>query len=714
MANVSAALPVVSKSTKSKGPTVASRIRAIAMNLWWSWSPDAQRLFASLDPQLWTATRNNPLRTLKLLSPERLALIESDPAFAKHVDVVEKLLADYMKASPWFAKKVKKGAGKTIAYFCAEYAVHESMQQYSGGLGVLAGDHLKSASDLGLPLVGIGMLYRCGYYTQEFDAKDGSTRVIYPTLDFADLPITDTGKTGVVQIGDQHVTFRIWKQQVGRVALYLMDTDVEPNTPDDRALTRHLYGGDREYRIRQEMLLGVGGLIMLDKLGIKPDVCHLNEGHAAFCALERVTRIEKSGHTATEAIKAVRHSTVFTTHTPVPAGNDRFSPTLTMKYLSRYAKALKVDADQLLALGREDEHDAKEEFCMTVLALKLAEHCNGVAALHGDTSRKMWTKVYGGIDDKHVPIGHVTNGIHPPTWLAPEMMPLYAKHLKPNFVTPEPGQNPWANATKIPDAELWHYRNLMRAKLIHFVRQRLLEQIARGHGPIEAYQHAYETFDADTLTIGFARRFATYKRAPLVFHDAKRLAKILGHKDRPVQIVFAGKAHPADTGGQDFAAKIFKHAKEASFTGRVVILEDYDMAMGRALTSGADVWLNNPLRPQEASGTSGMKPPLHGGLNCSILDGWWPEAWDGDNGWAIGGKEFADQKKQDAFDANSIYTLIEKQIAPAFYKRDKSGVPKAWVKMMKSSLTSVCAQFSTTRMVAEYWTKYYSKAAGVK
>ncbi|MGC4056848.1 MAG: alpha-glucan family phosphorylase [Chitinophagaceae bacterium] len=408
---------------------------------------------------------------------------------------------------------------------------------------------------------------------------------------------------------------------------------------------------------------------------------------------------------------------MFTTHTPVPAGNDRFAPKLAMKYLAPYADALNVSDNDLLGLGREDEHDRKEEFCMTVLALKLAEHCNGVAALHGNTSRHMWMKVYRALDANHVPIGHITNGIHPQTWLAQEMTPLYDKYLRPDFVTPAPDKDPWERVEKIPDAELWRYRNLMRAKLIHFVRQRLLDAIARGHGPIADYQRAYETFDADTLTIGFARRFATYKRAPLVFHDAKRLAKILAKDGRPVQIVFAGKAHPADMGGQAFAAEIYRHAKEAAFSGRIAIIEDYDMAVGRALTSGADVWLNNPLRPQEASGTSGMKPPLHGGLNCSILDGWWPEAYDaGDrrhtpNGWAIGGKEFTDQKKQDAFDAASIYTLLEKQIVPAFYDRNRSGLPKRWVAMMKSCMTTVCSQFSTTRMVAEYWTKYYAKAA---
>lgn len=691
-------------------PTVAQRILALAKNLWWSWTPDAQRLFASMDPQLWAATRNSPIRTLKMLSPERKKLIESDPIFLAHLQRVEKALADYLKATPWFARTQKKSKNKKIAYFCAEYAIHESMQQYSGGLGVLAGDHLKSASDLGIPLTAVGMLYRSGYYTQEF-AKDGSTRVIYPELDFSELAITDTGKTGVVRIGSRDVKFKIWHQQVGRVNMYLMDTDVPGNTPDDRKLTKHLYGGDREYRIRQELLLGVGGLVMLEKVGIKPDVCHLNEGHAAFCSLERLSRLVKSGKSLDAAKKLVAKSTVFTTHTPVPAGNDRFDVGLAWSYIESYAKSLKMSKDELLGLGREDVNDASEQFCMTVLALKLANHCNGVAKLHGEVSRNMWLRVYGAKAPRQVPIGSITNGVHSQTWLAPEMYPLYDKYLQIDWNRADPTVNPWKAVSKIPDGELWACRNVMRDKLIHFVRQRLIEQIARGHGPVEDYAMAYNTFDGDALTIGFARRFATYKRAPLIFHNAKRLARILGNEKKPVQLIFAGKAHPADIGGQSFAAQIYQHAREAGFAGRVVILEDYDMAVGRALTSGADVWLNNPLRPQEASGTSGMKPPLHGGLNLSILDGWWPEGFNGKNGWAIGGREFENRKKQDTYDADSIYSLLEREVVPAFYTRDSAGVPRKWVAMMKESMKTVCHQFSTTRMVAEYTTKFYVPAA---
>ncbi|MCS7033842.1 MAG: alpha-glucan family phosphorylase, partial [Phycisphaerae bacterium] len=595
-----------------------------------------------------------------------------------------------------------------VAYFCAEYAIHESLQQYSGGLGVLAGDHIKSCSDLGVPLVGIGLLYRCGYYTQEF-ATDGSTRVIYPELDFSDLPITDTGKSIRLPIGRRTVQAKIWKQTVGRNSIYTLDTDVPANHPEDRRLTRHLYGGDREYRIRQEILLGVGGVLALEALGLRATVFHLNEGHAAFAALERVARLMAEGSDRAEAIERVRTTSVFTTHTPVPAGNDRFDPRLTLQYIGHYAKRLGVDAEELLGLGREDPTDRNEPFCMTVLALKLSARCNGVAALHGDTSRRMWTRVYGLPPDQHarVPIGHVTNGIHSRTWLAPEMLPLYQKYLKPRWNGAGPTTDFWKRAATIPDAELWALRNLLRQKLIHFIRQRLADQIARAHGDIQMLMAAHQTFDPHALTIGFARRFATYKRAPLIFHDAARLARILGRPQKPVQIVFAGKAHPADSGGQAFAQQIYQHAQEHRFVGRVVILEDYDMHVGRMLTSGVDVWLNNPLRPQEASGTSGMKPPLHGGLNLSILDGWWPEAYNGHNGWAIGGKQFADPQKQDAYDASSLYDLLENQVVPRFYERDRSGLPRKWIAMMKESMRTVCHRFSTARMVGEYATKYY-------
>jgi starch phosphorylase len=714
---------------------VLARVRALAMNLWWTWHLDAQRLFAVLDPRLWEAAHHNPILALEHLSRERRSAVRADARFLEHLDHCERALQEYLATRTWFDRtyRSRKGATKPlVAYFCAEFAIHESLPQYSGGLGVLAGDHVKSASDLGVPLVGVGLLYRAGYYTQQFNA-DGTTRVIYPQIDFADLPIEDTGRTIDVPIAARKVRAKIWRQMVGRVAIYLLDTDVAPNRPKDRALTRHLYGGDREYRIQQEILLGIGGVMALDAIGARATVFHLNEGHAAFCALERLRRLRVAGTELARAIDLVRDSTVFTTHTPVPAGHDRFD----LKMLRKYLPQMRQIADVWYALGQEAPpkrdsymkkgsgpfnekgpdpflrggaagHDA--EVVMTVFALNLSAHRNGVAKLHGQVSREMWQHLFDVRSADDVPIGSITNGIHSETWLAPEIRPLYDKYLKPKWLGAGPRDDWWRNASRIPPAELWNARRMLRARMIRFIRQRLVEQILRRHGSVEEIAAANVAFDEDALTIGFARRFATYKRAPLIFRDASRLARILNDAKRPVQIVFAGKAHPKDLGGQEFAQEIFARAGEPRFSGRVLILEDYDMELGRMLTSGCDVWLNNPLRPQEASGTSGMKPPLHGGINFSVLDGWWPEAFNGRNGWAINGPQFAKQSRQDKHDAEQIYKLLEREIVPEFYARDRRGLPTRWIARMTESMRTVCGDFNTHRMVGEYWTKYYDKA----
>jgi len=689
------------------------RLDLLAHNLWWTWNSDAQRLFASLDPRLWDATHHTPIKTLKLLAPERRELLQTDSTFLDHLKRVERDLHDYMTARTWFDQHVRTKTKPLIAYFCAEFAIHESLPQYSGGLGVLAGDHVKSASDLGIPLVGVGLLYRRGFYTQQFNS-DGSTRVIYPYIEFADCPITDTAKVIKVPLAGRSVVHaKLYTQQVGRVRLILLSTDLPANSKAHRSLTDHLYGGDREYRIRQEILLGVGGLLALDAMKLCPTVFHLNEGHAAFCALERLTRLSngRSAAAFARAVKQVRSSTVFTTHTPVPAGNERFAPALAWEYLRHYAGALGLSRKEFFALARENPADICEEFCMTVLALRLSDHCNGVAALHGDTSRNMWKRVYNVSDPAKVPIGHVTNGIHTQTWLAPEMQSLYRKHLKPNWNRPSLNGELWSRVDRVPAEELWRTRRHLRAKMIDFLRRRLADQALRTHATPEQLAATAEVLHEDALTIGFARRFATYKRGTLIFHDPKRLAKILSHPRRPVQLVFAGKAHPADAGGQKFAQDIYRFAQQPQFRGRVVILEDYDMELGRMLTSGCDVWLNNPRRPQEASGTSGMKPPLHGGINCSILDGWWPEAYNRKNGWEIGdGREFSDPKKQDRHDASSIYELLENQIVPEFYDRNRAGIPLRWIKRMRESMKTVCPQFNTHRMVREYFENYYLPA----
>jgi glycogen phosphorylase len=707
----------------SQGSDLAVRLHRIALNLWWTWNPEAQRLFAAMDPALYDAMQRSPIRTMRHLSPERWWAIRNDPQFVQQLDQVESQLKQYLGGRTWY-QRTARGAARsmTVAYFCAEYALHESLPIYSGGLGVLAGDHLKSASDLGVPLVAVGLLYRRAFYTQQFE-QDGSTRVIYPQLDFADMPLTSTGRQIEVPIGTHRTLARIWHADVGRVPLFLLDTDLPENSRIARELTHHLYGGDREYRIRQEVLLGVGGLMALEAMEIDATVFHLNEGHAAFAALERVRRVLPDSADLEQAKKKVRASCVFTTHTPVPAGNDRFDPKLTLKYIGSYAQALEIDRHALLGLGREDPADKSEPFCMTVLALRLAAHCNGVAELHGQTSRAMWQRVFGQDDPNKVPIGHITNGVHSETWLAPEIRPLYDRYLKPHWTGAGPEDDWWRKVDQIPDQELWAIRGTLRARLVQFIRTRLREQILRGSGGIEQLVAAHEVFDDQTLTIGFARRFATYKRAPLIFRDPQRLAKILSDPQRPVQLIFAGKAHPQDTGGQAFAQQIFHHAHSRRFRGRVVLLEDYDMQLGRVLTSGCDVWLNNPLRPQEASGTSGMKPPLHGGINCSVLDGWWPEGFNGRNGWAIGdGRQFKSQAKQDRYDAECIYQLLEQQIVPAFYERERgprhassaaqagATVPSKWIGMMRESMKTVCGRFSTHRMVGQYVREAYLPA----
>lgn len=698
------------ESKRDPWPEVSARLGALARNLWWTWNPRARMLLESLDPALWHATNHNPVATLDGLSPQRARTLAHDDEFLTNLAAAEQELTRYLHARTWFERTAKGASRKSlIAYFCMEYGLHECLPLYAGGLGILAGDHVKSASDLGVPLVCLGVLWKHGYYRQELTG-DGRTRAVYPTLDFERLPIDDTGKVIEVPIGGARVLTRIWCATVGRVPVYLLDTDLGANPPEARALSHYLYrGGDPEYRIRQEVLLGTGGMIALDALGLSPTVFHLNEGHAAFAPLERVRRLVARGMKFEKAVQKVREGSVFTTHTPVPEGNDRFDVKSLMKYLGAMPRALGIGEQEFLALGREDPADRNEPFCMTVLALKLSERCNGVAALHGDTSRRMWMKTYGATRPEDVPIGHVTNGIHPETWLADEARPFYDRHLRPKWVGAGPEHNPWKNAVRVPLADAWDLRQTLRRRMISWLRSRLREEIIAAQGGADHLLGLYETLDENALTIGFARRFATYKRAPLIFSDPKRLSRIMGDADRPVQLIFAGKAHPQDNAGQEFVQRIHEFTRKPPFRGRVYIVQNYDMHVGRMLTSGCDIWLNNPVRPMEASGTSGMKPPLNLGINCSILDGWWPEAYNRNNGWALGGRQFADRKKQDAYDAEAIYSTLEREVVPMFYDRGKDGVPRRWARMMLESMRSIGARFSAHRMVAEYVREYYLK-----
>lgn len=709
----SAGTPKRPSRSAQASASMLDRVACLAHNLWWSWDPEARQLLESIDPALFAAMGNNPIRTIRHLHATRREVLEADPVFAERFTSIWARLEAYLGSSGWFPGSVKgkKDSSMHVAYFCMEYGIHECLPLYSGGLGILAGDHLKSASDLGVPTTGVGMLWKKGYYRQELTAS-GDIRMLHPQYDFSELPLTDTGKSVKVPMGRAMITAKIWRADVGRVILYLLDTDVPENKAKDRVLTHSLYQGETDDRIRQEIILGVGGLLALQEMGVEPTVYHLNEGHAAFCALERLGQLIDAGHDYTAALKAVRKSTVFTTHTPVPAGNTRYPIDLFNRYMKGYGTKLGLSNMELLALGREDEADRNETFCMTVLALKTAALANGVAELHGATAREMWMKTYDAASPEDVPIGFVTNGVHPQTWIADVAQPFYNQHLKPKWGEITPTANPWKRADKVSDEDLWALRHRLRQDFISKLRGHLRNQLVY-HG--EAQEHVndlYDTLRDDALTIGFARRFATYKRAPLIFKDQKRIAKIMSDAERPVQLVFAGKAHPQDEEGNAFARKILEMTRKGPFRGRVWFVENYDQSIGRLLTSGVDLWLNNPIRPMEASGTSGMKPPLNAGLNASILDGWWPEGYVSDaagkNGWALGQMEPQPTRaKQDAFDAEAIYSALEDEIVPLFYDRDEHDVPRGWVKLMRNSMTSVFPKFSAHRQVGDYVKKYY-------
>ncbi|MCH2132598.1 MAG: alpha-glucan family phosphorylase [Phycisphaerales bacterium] len=690
---------------------IRHRLKALAKDLWWSWNEIGRRPFAMLDPELWETVRHSPFRLLQQLDPNIYSSRLEEASFR---DVAARAIAahhEYHTRRTWYdANSSPEDPPLRIAYFCSEYAIHESLPQYAGGLGVLAGDHLKSASDLGLPLVGVGLLYQHGYYKQEFRG-DGTTRVIYPSIDFETMPLDDTGVRLDCPVGDRTVRVRVWAMSMGRVPLYLLDANLPGNRVEDRALTASLYQGDDDIRLQRQVLLGVGGFRALRLLEEVPTVVHLNEGHAAFAAVERVAEHVRSGQSLEQAMTNVRSSTVFTTHTPVSAGNQRYEPAKVEAMLAPVLDSANLDRDLPTRLGREDPGNQDEPLCMTVLALKLAERVNGVSELHAAVSRDMWKAAYGQSNPDEVPITHVTNGVHTGTWLAPVAERFWRETIG---YTGEPlAQDPcWIRAESINRHAFWELRHTLRRRTISFIRRRLAVQSRRrGENP-ERVVKARRALSDTALTIGFARRFATYKRATLLFHDLDRLAGILANEEYPVQIIFAGKAHPADAEGQAVAQQIHELTHESRFDGRIVLLENYDIEIGRRLTAGCDLWLNTPRRPFEASGTSGMKPTLHGGLNCSIPDGWWVEADDGNNGWTIGDGSEADRPEvQDARDADLLYGLLEHEIIPAFWNRDAAGLPQAWIERALHSVVTIPSFFNTDRMVAQYLKWGYKPAS---
>jgi starch phosphorylase len=702
-------------------PRIPERLKplqTIANNLWWSWSRNAVALFRRIDMELWERCGNNPKGLLAALHPNRLRSLEEDDAFIAHMDQVHAELEQYCTRPTWYSRVTSGQVDLRVAYFSAEFGIHECLPIYSGGLGGLAGDHVKSADELGIPFVAVGLAYQQGYYRQYLNS-DGWQQERYPDNDFYNLPMSlvrdDSGREVTIHVDLPHrrVHVRIWQVNVGRVPLYLLDCNLGVNEPHDREITARLYGGDLDMRIRQEIVLGIGGIRALERIGYRPTVCHMNEGHSAFLGVERIrTLVRDAGLSFDEAREATCVGSVFTTHTPVPAGNDRFPPELVVEYFRDYVRDLGISVDRFLGLGRERPDDPRESFCMTVLALRLASFANGVSELHGKISRHMWRQVWPGVTETEIPISHVTNGVHTHTWLSDEFGRLFERYMGPQWLDDPLNRGIWQRIAGVPDNELWRAKERLRDRLVAFVRMRLRRQLVRQGAPAARIAAADEVLDPDVLTIGFARRFATYKRAYLILKDLARLKKTILDRDRPVQIIMAGKAHPHDHPGKEIIRQIAQLARDEEFQHRIVFIEDYDMEVARYLMHGADIWLNTPRRPLEASGTSGMKAALNGTLNLSVLDGWWPEAFSGDNGWAIGtGEELEDHTYQDEMESRTLYDLLENEVVPLFYSRGPDGVPRDWVSRMKNCLQTICPQFNTNRMVSEYAERFYLPAA---
>ena len=690
-------------------PADLTRLRELAYNLWWTWQPAAQELFARPDPGLWEAVGHNPVAAILRLAPGALLAAAATPEYRELYGRVMAAFDRYMTGPTWFEQRHPDRRRRVVAYFSAEFGLHECLPIYSGGLGLLAGDHCKAASDLGLPLVGVGILYKHGYFTQEID-REGRQEAAYPHLNFAEMPIipvTDAGGQELlvpVELPGRTVYLRVWRAQVGRVPVYLLDADTPKNRPEDRLLTGQLYGGDQETRIAQEMLLGIGGVRALRAMGVCPSVWHINEGHAAFSLVERLRELVQQGVAVDTALEAIRSCTLFTTHTPVPAGHDVFAPELVDGYFGRLYTQLGLNRETFLQLGWDQ---ARGGFNMTLLAFRYSSFTNAVSRLHRTTTRRMLAHLYPDIPVEEIPVDAVTNGVHTATWLAPEWAGLFDRHLAPGWREEPEDFSHWEQVATVPDPEIWETHCRLKAKALRFVRERIRDQRLRNHEPPARVAEVEGYLNPEVLTIGFARRFATYKRATLILRDLERLSRLVNNPDRPVQIVFAGKAHPADRPGQEMIRHIHEIINREPFRNRIFFLENYDMNAARYLTQGVDVWLNTPRRPLEASGTSGQKAALNGVVNCSILDGWWPEAYDGGNGFAIGSdRDYEDEQAQDEHDATALYALLEEAVVPAFYERT-GGIPLRWVALMKGAWQTIPPRFNTGRMVREYTERFY-------
>ena len=706
------------RSLAGKVPLRIARLEELAYNFWWSWHRSARELFKSLDYALWRSTAHNPVCMLNQVSEERLKEVGKDPLFRRHYDAVMiDFDRDLKNGHLWYPKTYPDLADQTVAYFSLEFGIHSSLPIYSGGLGVLAGDHIKEASDLGLPLVAVGFLYEMGYFRQRVNG-DGWQEATYPRFEPRDVAVReirdDAGNCLFVpvEVGDRTVNLQVWHVQAGRTQLYLMDADNEQNAPWDRELTARLYGGDQEMRIQQEIVIGLGGLRILRTLGIDPAVFHLNEGHSAFLVLERIRGLVATGKTYQEAAEIVRDTTVFTTHTPVAAGHDVFPFHLVEKYFSNYWPRLGLDRDAFLALGSDGA--GWQGFNMTLLALRMAGQSNGVSRLHGQVSRKMWQPAWPDLAVEQVPIGEITNGVHLSSWVGQPIDRVFRKHLGPQWLDEQDSPALWERVLEVPEEELWAAHVGLKQKLLTLIRERARRARVDGRMTPEQVLCAGTLLDPEALVIGFARRFATYKRATLIFSDVDRLRRLLHDPYRPVQFVFSGKAHPADDAAKHVLQQIYQLAKDPATGGRIAFIEDYDMQVARYLVQGVDLWLNTPLHPHEASGTSGQKAALNGVPSLSVLDGWWAEGYDGSNGWAIEPVRRYSAEEwwlRDQEEAEQLYGLLENEVVPLFYQRDGDGVPRGWVHMMREAIRTIGSSFSARRMLKDYSEKMYVPAA---
>lgn len=702
-------------TVKPQLPKRIGKLYDMSYNMWWSWNTELLRLFKNMDTDLWEKCEKNPIKFLKLISQDKLEEASKNQEFLKNYDDVVRNFEDYMEAkSTWFSKKYPNNKKDLIAYFSAEYGLDETVAIYAGGLGILSGDYLKSASDMGVPLVGIGMLYKHGYFQQEIDGQ-GRQKTLYKDVDVNYLPIKpvkdkkDNDLIISIKMPSRKLNLKVWKINVGRVNLYLLDSDIEENSEEDRNITTTLYGGNQEMRIQQEIVLGQGGVSLLKALELKPTVYHMNEGHSAFLTLELIKDIIKEKEVSFEIAKdMVTAKTVFTTHTPVPAGNDIFPISLVEKYFDKYWTKLGISKEDFLELGMKPNDTEKSTFNMGILALKIAGKKNGVSKLHGAVSRDLFSDVWPCIPANETPIDYVTNGVHTCTWLAPTVKDLYNQYLRPYWQDNIQEDDVWKDIYKIPNEELWSVHQSRKEKLLKLVKDSTTARLRR-------YNYSYEDIDAlvgnlnsNVLTIGFARRFATYKRATLIFKDLERITKIFNENNMPIQIIFAGKAHPQDKEGQDLVTYIHELSLKPQFKGKVFILENYNIGMSRYLVSGVDVWLNNPRRPLEASGTSGQKAAINGVINFSVQDGWWAEGYNQRNGWSIGTTaEYQNYEEQDEVDSQSLYNVLENKIIPMYYNKNENGYSEEWINMMKNCIASIAGKFSTARMLQDYLAKLY-------